>query len=134
MAQQTRKQTASPVRPVYTIFEGLQYRLNWLQFAVAGLFLLAWYLLTLDSTNAFIVAPPQAVAKEFLATLADGTLLRHTGTTLIEIAFGLFFGVGTAFTLGVLIVRSRILERAIDILTRVARRMDIITASEAAVR
>ncbi len=113
MAQQTRKQTASPVRPVYTIFEGLQYRLNWLQFAVAGLFLLAWYLLTLDSTNAFIVAPPQAVAKEFLATLADGTLLRHTGTTLIEIAFGLFFGVGTAFTLGVLIVRSRILERAI---------------------
>src|SRR5258707_5907621 len=110
MAQQTRKQAAPPVRPVYTIFEGLQFRLNWLQFAVAGLFLLAWYLLTLDSTNAFIVAPPQAVAKEFLATLADGTLLRHNGTTLIAIAFGLFFGACTGFTLRGLIVPSILLE------------------------
>src|SRR5260221_1763479 len=103
MAQQTRKQTVSPVRPVYTIFEGLQYPLNWLQFVVAGLFLLIWYLLTLDSTNAFIVASPLAVAKEFLSTLSDGSLLHHTVTTLIEIGFGLFFGIGVAFTLGCLI-------------------------------
>jgi NitT/TauT family transport system permease protein len=113
MAQQAHKRIISTSKPVFTIFEGVHYRLNWLQFAVGGLFIVAWYLLTLDSTNAFVVAPPQAVAKQFLVALGDGTLLRHTGTTLLEIGVGLFFGVGAAFTLGVLIARSRILERAI---------------------
>jgi NitT/TauT family transport system permease protein len=113
MAQQAHKRIATSSKPIFTIFEGLHYRVNWLQFVVAGIFILVWYLATLDSTNAFVVAPPQAVVKQFIVALGDGTLLRHTGTTLIEIAIGLFFGVGVAFILGTLIAHNRLLERAI---------------------
>src|SRR5260221_12574422 len=68
-------------------------RFNWLPVAIALLVLAAWYLFTLDSAEAFIVASPGAVARQFLTTLSNGTLIRHIGTTLIE--------VGVGFTLGV---------------------------------
>jgi NitT/TauT family transport system permease protein len=88
-------------------------RFNWLPVAIALLVLAAWYLLTLDNAAAFIVASPGAVARQFLTTLLNGTLIRHVGTTLIEVSVGFALGVICAFTLGYGIARSRLLEQAI---------------------
>src|SRR5436190_6150594 len=88
-------------------------RFNWLPVAIALVVLIAWYLLTLDSAAAFIVASPGAVARQFVTTLLNGTLLKHIGTTLLEIGVGFALGVLCAFVLGYGIARSRLLEQAI---------------------
>jgi NitT/TauT family transport system permease protein len=90
-------------------------RLRWLPALVALLVLLLWYLLTLDNRGtAFVVAPPLAVAQQFITLLANGTLLRHVGTTLIEIALGFTLGVGCAFILGYGIAKNVLLEQVIS--------------------
>ena len=88
-------------------------RFNWLPVAIALVVLAAWYLLTLDSAAAFIVASPGAVAQHFVMILLNGTLLKNIGTTLLEIGLGFALGVACAFVLGYGIARSRILEQAI---------------------
>ena len=88
-------------------------RFNWLPVAIALVVLIAWYLLTLDSAAAFIVASPGAVARQFVTTLLNGTLLKHIGTTLLEIGLGFVLGVVCAFVLGYGIARSRLLEQAL---------------------
>lgn len=63
---------------------------------------------------AFILPSPADVWSRFLRALADGSLLLHTSTTLLEIVLGLLAGVTGATVLGYLIARSRALERALS--------------------
>lgn len=103
---------ASSPRPVYGV---LRYgaRFNWLALIVPLIGLALWYALTRDQERAFAVATPMAVASQFVASLADGSLLRNIGVTLLEIAFGLAIGAGSAFVIGSLIAKSRLLEKVI---------------------
>lgn len=77
-----------------------------------GIFAL-WFALTQNEGASFVVASPQAVVRQFVTTLTNGTLLRHLGTTLAEIGIGLAIGMATACTLGYSIAHSHLLERAI---------------------
>jgi NitT/TauT family transport system permease protein len=60
---------------------------------------------------AFMLPSPIAVWTRLLATLADGSLLRHTWVTLLEILSGLGLGLTTAAALGYLLAKSRPAER-----------------------
>ncbi|HET6821335.1 MAG TPA: ABC transporter permease [Anaerolineales bacterium] len=88
---------------------------NWL-----GLFsilagILAWYLLTRYSgIPNFILPSPQSVWTRFLTALRDGSLLYHTGITLIEILLGLLAGTLFATVVGYVLARSRSLERVLS--------------------
>jgi NitT/TauT family transport system permease protein len=100
------------IRPVYGVLRnGVHF--NWMALIVPIVGLVLWYAGTRDQAHAFAVATPMAVASQFAASVSDGSLLRNIGVTLAEIGFGLFFGIGTAFILGVLIAKSRLLEQAI---------------------
>jgi NitT/TauT family transport system permease protein len=59
----------------------------------------------------FILPAPAQVAARGIKALADGTLLRHTAYTLLEVLLGLAAGVLMASVLGYLAARSRLLER-----------------------
>ena len=59
---------------------------------------------------AFILPSPSLVGQKFLSLLADGTLLRNTQVTLVEIALGLVLGLSTAFVLGYFLGKHRTLE------------------------
>jgi NitT/TauT family transport system permease protein len=59
----------------------------------------------------YILPAPAAVAEKFLRVLGDGTLLRHTSVTLVEILGGLGLGVSLASVLGYGIAKSPTLER-----------------------
>jgi NitT/TauT family transport system permease protein len=76
--------------------------------------LLLWEALA-RATNlpAFILPPPGLVWARFVETAADGSLLRHTTTTLGEVLSGLALGVTVAAALGYLIAKSPTLERAL---------------------
>ncbi|HDN79086.1 MAG: ABC transporter permease [Chloroflexi bacterium] len=58
----------------------------------------------------FILPPPEEVARRFMETLADGTLLRHTRITLLEIAVGLALGLSAAFVLGYVLAKIPLME------------------------
>jgi len=80
-----------------------------------GLALLAlWYFQTRTPGQAsFVLSSPQAVWDEFISMVNKGTFWTNLGTTLVQIALGLFLGVSVAFALGYAIARSRLLERMI---------------------
>ncbi len=59
----------------------------------------------------FILPSPGQVAARFAQALSDGTLLRHTSATLIEVLAGLAAGALLAVLLGYLLARSPLLER-----------------------
>jgi NitT/TauT family transport system permease protein len=87
---------------------------SWLGIAsiLAGL-VLWWVVARMVNLPAFILPSPGAVWQRFLQSLADGTLLLHTGVTLLEVLLGLFFGVGLATILGYLVAKSHALERVL---------------------
>ena len=62
---------------------------------------------------AFILPSPVVVARKFVILAADGTLLRHTQVTLVEIALGLLLGLTTACLLGYLLGKQRTIERLV---------------------
>lgn len=71
-----------------------------------------WQLATqLTDLPAFILPSPAAVAVRFARSLADGSLLRHTSVTLIEVLLGLLTGSAAATALGYLLAKSRLFER-----------------------
>lgn len=75
-------------------------------------FLLVWWMLSRWSgLSAFILPPPQDVWDRFLRALADGSLLRHTGITLMEVLGGLAIGISAATVIGYVLAKSRLLER-----------------------
>ncbi|MDF1499294.1 MAG: ABC transporter permease [Anaerolineales bacterium] len=63
---------------------------------------------------AFILPAPAAVARRLWAALQDGSLLRHTSTTLAEILGGLSLGFIFATSLGYLLAKSKTVERILS--------------------
>jgi NitT/TauT family transport system permease protein len=60
---------------------------------------------------AFILPGPSAVGSRFMAALQDGSLLRHTQATLVEVVWGLLLGFLNATTLGYFLAKSKTIER-----------------------
>ncbi len=62
----------------------------------------------------FILPEPEAVARRLLVAVRDGTLLRHTTTTLTEVLGGLLLGFVVATALGYLLAKSKTVERILS--------------------
>jgi NitT/TauT family transport system permease protein len=76
-------------------------------FAVVG-----WELtVRLAGLPAFILPSPLMVAERFLRALSDGSLLRHTAITLLEVLLGLLSGASAALFFGYAVAKSRLFER-----------------------
>ncbi|MBV6397601.1 MAG: Riboflavin transport system permease protein RibX [Anaerolineales bacterium] len=83
----------------------------WLAFFSLAIFLLLWQaIVTLARLPAFILPSPANVWTRFLRALADGSLLTHSGVTLLEVLVGLLAGSLAATVIGYAIARSRLLE------------------------
>jgi NitT/TauT family transport system permease protein len=79
------------------------------------IFLSVWEgLVRLLSLPAFILPAPAQVGERFLRAVSDGSLLRHTGATLLEVLAGLASGVFFATILGYLLSKSRLLENVLQ--------------------
>jgi NitT/TauT family transport system permease protein len=63
---------------------------------------------------AFILPKPSQVWARFVQAIVDGTLLRNTAVTLLEILIGLALGVSVATILGYLLARSLHLEHLLS--------------------
>jgi len=62
----------------------------------------------------FILPPPEMVLQRLGQSILDGSLLRNTADTLLEVVLGLFLGSTTASVLGYLLAKSRALERTLS--------------------
>jgi ABC-type nitrate/sulfonate/bicarbonate transport system permease component len=88
---------------------------NWLGAisVIAGI--LVWQLVTRYSgIPNFILPSPLSVWARFLKASNDGSLLYHTGITLIEILLGLLSGTIFATFVGYVLAKSRSLERVLS--------------------
>ncbi len=78
------------------------------------LFVTGWEaLVRVGNYPAFLLPTPERVARKLLSVIADGTLIRHTGVTLVEVLGGLALGLIVATVLGYALAKSVALERAI---------------------
>jgi NitT/TauT family transport system permease protein len=88
---------------------------NWSLPIALLIFLAAWEgLVRLLSLPAFILPSPAQVAERFIRAISDGTLLRHTAATLLEVLVGLASGVLIATLLGYILSKSRLLENILQ--------------------
>lgn len=88
---------------------------RWLGLFSTLLGILAWELLVrLSGLPRFILPSPLDVWKRLVESLADGSLLYHTGVTLLEVLLGLLVGVTLATVLGYGIAKSRSLEKILE--------------------
>lgn len=77
--------------------------------------LLLWQIVIwIGSFPAFILPSPSQVGVRFVQTIRDGSLLRNTLATLMEVLAGLALGVSVATVLGYLLARSLALERVLS--------------------
>ena len=78
-------------------------------------FLLGWHLLTrFSGIPNFILPSPISVWTRFLKAVKDGSLIYHTGITLLEIVLGLLIGVMFATVVGYILAKSRSLEKVLS--------------------
>ena len=78
-------------------------------------FLLGWHLLTRYSgVPNFILPSPLSVWTRFLKAIKDGSLIYHTGITLLEIVLGLLIGVIFATVVGYILAKSHSLEKVLS--------------------
>ena len=85
--------------------------------ALGSLFfaLLGWQLAVyFTDLPAFILPSPADVGIRFARSLSDGSLLRHTSVTLIEVLLGLLMGTAAATGLGYLLAKSPLFERLLS--------------------
>lgn len=76
---------------------------------------LAWGVVArLSGLPKFILPSPMDVWSRLLKSLADGSLLYHTGVTLLEVTLGLLVGVTSATVLGYSLAKSRPLEKILS--------------------
>lgn len=88
---------------------------NWLGLVSILTGILGWYLLTRYSgIPNFLLPSPQSVWMRFLTALQDGSLIYHTGITLVEILLGLLVGTIFATMVGYVLAKSRSLERVLS--------------------
>lgn len=88
---------------------------RWLGILSVILGIFAWGLIAyLSGLPRFILPAPLDVWTRLLKSLADGSLLYHTGVTLTEIMLGLLVGVTLATVLGYLLAKSRSLEKILS--------------------
>ena len=88
---------------------------RWLGTISILLGILAWGLIArISGLPKFILPSPVDVWTRLLKSLADGSLLYHTGVTLLEIMLGLLVGVTCATVLGYLLAKSRPLEKILS--------------------
>ena len=77
--------------------------------------LIVWSLLArFSGLPAFMLPGPGLVWVRLVATITDGSLLRHTLTTLSEVLLGLALGVSTAAGLGYVLAKFEWLERLLS--------------------
>ncbi len=87
----------------------------WLVPVSLALALVVWSVLVrLGGFAAFFLPSPGLVWTRLLQTLADGSLLRHSGITLGEVLSGLALGAGAASALGYTLAKSPALERLLS--------------------
>jgi NitT/TauT family transport system permease protein len=80
-----------------------------------GLAILLWLLVArVGDFPAFILPTPLLVWQRFIDVLVDGSLVRHTLSTLSEVLLGLVLGVGVATTLGYILAKSTVMERLLS--------------------
>jgi NitT/TauT family transport system permease protein len=91
-------------------------RSNLLLISVSTLLALAlWQLATLlGGYPTYILPSPVLVWERFVQVLLDGTLLRHSLVTLLEVLLGLALGVSVATLLGYLLAKSIRLEKVLS--------------------
>jgi len=88
---------------------------SWPYLLAVPAFILVWEVLVRTlNLPAFILPAPQQVGQRFLDALQDGSLVRHTIITLLEVLSGLLAGITTATILGYLLSKSRLLEQALS--------------------
>jgi NitT/TauT family transport system permease protein len=79
------------------------------------LLLLVWQLATwFGGFPSFILPSPADVGVRFVQAIMDGSLLRNTAVTLLEVLIGLALGVSVATVLGYFLARSLHLERLLS--------------------
>ena len=81
---------------------------------VAALLVWEGVVRALPNLPAFILPPPSLIARRFAQVLADGSLLRHTGVTLLEVLLGLFSGSLLATLTGYVLAKSPVLEKVLS--------------------
>ena len=85
---------------------------SWLIVLSILLLVLLWQCITwLGNFPTFILPSPSQVAIRFAQAIMDGSLLRNTLVTLLEVLLGLALGISVATVLGYLLARSLRLER-----------------------
>ena len=88
---------------------------NWLGLFSVIVGVLSWHLVTRYSgIPNFILPSPLSVWTRFLKAFSDGSLIYHTGITLIEILLGLLAGTFFATVVGYFLAKSRSLERVLS--------------------
>ena len=84
----------------------------WITLSPLFLALAVWQLVVhFTALPAFILPSPLDVGTRFIRALSDGSLLRHTSVTLLEVLLGLLMGTAAATVLGYLLAKSRLFER-----------------------
>lgn len=94
-----------------------------------GLVWLLWQgaLLALeDSARRFVLPTVGEVATRFLKLLSDGSLLHHTGVTVLEMSLGLALGTGAALVLGYAVAHSRWLAHLLEPIIVTSQAMPIV--------
>jgi NitT/TauT family transport system permease protein len=82
--------------------------------AAAVVCLLTWQgIVFFSRLPAFILPGPLGVFGRLVKVIGDGSLLRQTGYTLMEVVAGMAFGVGAAAGLGYVLSKSRLVERVL---------------------
>jgi NitT/TauT family transport system permease protein len=75
-------------------------------------FVLAWQAIVfITGYPSFILPGPYTVAVRFAQAWSDGTMARHAATTMVEILLGFAIGSSLALVAGLLLARSRLVER-----------------------
>ena len=88
---------------------------NWLGVISIAVGVLAWYLIArYGGIPNFILPSPFSVWTRFLKALWDGSLIYHTGITLLEIVLGLLAGAMLATVVGYVLAKSLTLERILS--------------------
>ena len=100
--------------PPYPHRPGLYRPLASVGLSILSLVLLWQITVALAGFPAFILPSPLLVLQRFLRAVQEGSLLAHTGFTLLEVVLGLAIGVSIATLLGYLLARSIRIERALS--------------------